>query len=224
MWEWMHGEDETESSVYCPHFGRHGISRDESFLADAWQVVQLPEVLGFVETASLMCAGLTIIDAPKPYNLFSGYTVRINGYGDNLGGSFAIEMGCNVVGIVHADAALQLAKRCTECSLRSKSGQMTPHRNTETVVPTLPNPTGASSPSERSAFAILILTDSQAASSSGTYVVVFFWYKGFNISAKRTVFKDIGIMGSSEKSNRGVKEMLHVAAKAKYSIHRLSRG
>lgn len=77
----------------------------------------MPEGLTFVETAPLMCAGLTVFAALKRCRLEKGETVGIIGCGGGLGHmglQFAIEMGYRVVGVDNADGPLGLAKSCVK--------------------------------------------------------------------------------------------------------------
>lgn len=232
-WECTHSEDEGGYSVYCPKAGNNGISRDGGFceyaIVDARQVVPIPAPLSFVETAPLMCAGLTVFAALKKCRLDPGDTVGILGCGGGLGHlgvQFAVVMGYQVVGIDNADAPLRLARECldtiTSSSLSKAKSQIFDARKIEpqTIIDSLPD-SAHKLPSERGIGAVLILPESQAAFSfgaallrpHGTCVVISFPEKGFNISAKDLVFKDIMVVGSLVGSNLCAREMLDVAAR-----------
>ncbi|KAF6228524.1 hypothetical protein HO133_008254 [Letharia lupina] len=223
-------EDESGYSVYCPKAGNNGISRDGGFqqytLVDARQVVPMPEALSFVETAPLMCAGLTVFAALKRCNLQPGDAVGIVGCGGGLGHlgvQFALEMGYRVIGVDNGDAPLRLARSCVEPD--SAAAHIFDARTTDAdaVLASLAESTGAESlPSERGIPAVLILPESQAAFSfgmsllrpHGRCVVVSFPEKGFAFSAKDLVFKDVEIVGSLVGSNRCAREMLQLAARS----------
>lgn len=220
-------EDERGYSVYCPKAGNNGITRDGGFqefaLVDSRQVVPVPGELSFVETAPLMCAGLTVFAALKRCRLEAGDAVGIVGCGGGLGHlglQFAIEMGYRVVGVDNADAPLQLARSCVG---PSSAAHIFDARSTdaESILSSLPESARTSLPSERGIPAVLILPESQAAFSfgmsllrpHGRCVVVSFPEKGFNFSAKDLVFKDVEIVGSLVGSNRCAREMLQLAAR-----------
>lgn len=227
--ECINSEDETGYSVYCPKAGNNGITRDGGFqefaIIDSRQVVPMPEELGFVETAPLMCAGLTVFAALKRCKLEVGDTVGIIGCGGGLGHlglQFAIEMGYRVVGIDNADAPLRLAESCLKARPSIGSAIFDARiTDADTVLSSLPSSKNAALPSERGIPAVLILPESQAAFSfgmsllrpHGKCVVVSFPEKGFHFSAKDLVFKDVEIVGSLVGSNRCAREMLLLAAR-----------
>ena len=227
--ECLNGEDQIGYSVYCPKAGNNGITRDGGFqefaIVDSRQVVPMPDELGFVETAPLMCAGLTVFAALKRCNLEVGDTVGIVGCGGGLGHlgvQYAIEMGYSVVGIDNADAPLRLAESCLKAKPSSGS-HIFDARTTdaEAVLTILPASKRIPLPSERGLPAVLILPESQAAFSfgmsllrpHGKCVVVSFPEKGFHVSAKDLVFKDVEIVGSLVGSNRCAREMLQLTAR-----------
>ena len=226
--ECRNSEDGNGYSVYCPKAGNNGITRDGGFqeyaLVDSGQVVPIPDELSFVETAPLMCAGLTVFAALKRCKLERGDTVGIVGCGGGLGHlglQFAIEMGYRVVGVDNADGPLQLAKSCLKPP--PSAALIFDARNTdaESILSSLPESAAAALSSERGIPAVLILPESQAAFSfgmsllrpHGRCVVVSFPEKGFNFSAKDLVFKDVEIVGSLVGSNRCAREMLQLAAR-----------
>lgn len=222
-------EDGKGYSVYCPRAGNNGISRDGGFqqyaIVDARQVVPMPAGMSFVETAPLMCAGLTVFAALKRCGLRKGETVAVVGCGGGLGHlgvQFAREMGFGVVGVDNADAPLELARSClgpgsAACYARVFDARCT---SAEAVLESLPESGGVGLPSERGVGAVLILPESQAAFSfgmsllrpHGRCVVLSFPEKGFSFSAKDLVFKDVEIVGSLVGSNRCAREMLQLAA------------
>lgn len=191
---------------------------------DARQVVPIPAPLSFVETAPLMCAGLTVFAALKRCGLEAGEAVAIVGCGGGLGHlgmQFAVEMGFRVVGVDNADAPLELARGCVKEGSGS-GAEVYDARVADpgSIVERLADSKGKL-PSERGVGAVIVLPESQAAFSfgmallrpHGTCVVVSFPEKGFSFSAKDVVFKDIKIVGSLVGSNKCAREMLDVAAR-----------
>ena len=176
-----------------------------------------------METAPLMCAGLTVFAALKRCGLQAGDVVGIVGCGGGLGHlglQFATQMGYRVLGVDNADAPLRLAKSCLK---PESAAQIFDARSTdaETILSSLADSAGTVLPSERGIPAVLILPESQAAFSfgmsllrpHGRCVVVSFPEKGFSFSAKDLVFKDVEIVGSLVGSNRCAREMLQLAAR-----------
>ena len=72
-------------SVHCTRAENNGISKDGGFaeyaVVDARQLAPIPDVLSAVETAPLMCAGITIYAALKRCHLQPGDRVAIIGAG-----------------------------------------------------------------------------------------------------------------------------------------------
>ena len=178
-----------------------------------------------METAPLMCAGLTVFAALKRCKLEPGDTVGIIGCGGGLGHlglQFAIEMGYRVVGVDNADAPLRLAKDCLKSSSFKAKIFDARVADKEEILASLTGSAATLLPSERGISAVLILPESQAAfelgmsllSPHGRCVVVSFPEKGFSFSAKDLVFKDVEIVGSLVGSNRLAREMLLLAARA----------
>lgn len=86
-------------SVHCTRAENNGISKDGGFaeyaVVDARQLAPIPDVLSAVETAPLMCAGITIYAALKRCHLQPGDRVAIVGAGgeqseNNLHGKFVL--------------------------------------------------------------------------------------------------------------------------------------
>lgn len=122
--ECTHNEGDPEGySVWCTKAGNLGLSRDGGFqeycLADSRQVAPMPEGLDAVNTAPLMCAGLTIWNALRTSGVKmekganEGFTVAISGAGGGLGHlgvQFAAKLGCSVIAVDVSVKALQLLK------------------------------------------------------------------------------------------------------------------
>jgi D-arabinose 1-dehydrogenase-like Zn-dependent alcohol dehydrogenase len=82
-------QDEKGYSVHCTRAENNGISKDGGFaeyaVVDARQLAPIPDKLSAVETAPLMCAGITIYAALKRCQLGPGDRVAIMGAGGGLG-------------------------------------------------------------------------------------------------------------------------------------------
>jgi len=85
----------------------------EYCLADPAFVGRLPDNLGFVEVAPILCAGVTVYKGLKSTDAKPGDWVVISGIGGlgHLAVQYAKAMGFNVIGLDINDAKLELAKR-----------------------------------------------------------------------------------------------------------------
>lgn len=210
-------------SVFCPNSGNNGLSRAGGFaeytVVDARQVAPIPSSMTAVETAPLMCAGVTIYSALKRCQLKQGQKVGIIGCGGGLGHlglQFAAKMGLRVTGLDSADGALKLA-------LDLKTGARIVDvrvEGAEAIVQQAGEEDGVKEPGNMGLDAVIILPESQRAfdygvrllKNHGKCVVVSFPEAGFNFSARDVVFRDISIIGSLVGSNKTLKEMLEFAA------------
>jgi D-arabinose 1-dehydrogenase-like Zn-dependent alcohol dehydrogenase len=221
-------EDDRGYSVNCVAAENNGISRDGGFaeyaVVDARQVAPIPETLSAVQTAPLMCAGITIYAALKRCNLKQGDRVGILGAGGGLGHlglQYGVHMGYKVLGVEAADAPLRLANDVA--SNLEPRPFIVDARAEEAVdiVKKLGAEDKKSHQGEMGLDAIVVLPESQAAfdygmtllKTHGTCVLVSFPEKGFHISAHDIVFRDIKIIGSLVGSNRMLREMLDFSAK-----------
>jgi propanol-preferring alcohol dehydrogenase len=233
--------DEPGYSVYCPHAGNHGISVSGGFaeyaVVDERQVAPLPEGMGPVDAAVLMCAGVTVYGALKRCKLKPGQRVGIVGCGGGLGHlglQFAVSMGLRVVGVDNADGPLRLAREVVE----SKEAVRIVDARTEEaafVVAQVGEEDGKKEQGEVGLDAVIILPESQKAFDYGMAllrnharcVVVSFPEKGFHVSAWDLVFRDISVVGSLVASNKTLREMLQFAdehrVRARIKTYPLSR-
>jgi propanol-preferring alcohol dehydrogenase len=218
--------DEPGYSVYCPHAGNNGISCAGGFaeyaVVDERQVARLPEGMGAVDAAVLMCAGVTVYAALKRCGLRSRQRVGIIGCGGGLGHlglQFALAMGLRVVGVDNADGPLRLAKDV----VKGKDAAWIVDARTEDAVDVVARIGQEDSKRERGEMgldAVLILPESQKAfdygmsllKNHGRCVVVSFPEKGFHVSARDLVFRDIAVIGSLVGSNKTLREMLQFSA------------
>ncbi|KAF2704660.1 alcohol dehydrogenase-like protein [Pleomassaria siparia CBS 279.74] len=217
-------QDDKGYSVYCVHAENNGISRHGGFaeyaVVDARQLAPIPASMTGVETAPLMCAGITIYAALKRCHLQPGQRVSIMGAGGGLGHlglQYAVKMGFKVMGVDAADAPLKLA-----ASLNT-GAQIVDARTERAadIVQQLGSEDGKTDLGEMGVDAVIVLPESQAAfdysmkllKTHGKCVVVSFPEKGFHISAHDVVFRDISIIGSLVGSNKMLREMLNFSAK-----------
>jgi D-arabinose 1-dehydrogenase-like Zn-dependent alcohol dehydrogenase len=211
-------------SVYCPKAKNHGIGADGGFreyaVVDERQVALIPESLTAVETAPLMCAGVTIYAAIKRCGLKPGQRLGILGAGGGLGHlgvQFATKMGLKTYGMDNSEVALQLARGL------ETGAQIVDVRTeaAEDIVRQIGEEDGKTIRGEMGVDAVIILPESQKAfdygmkllRNHGKCVIVSFPDKGFHISARDVVFRDISIIGSLVGSNKTLNEMLQFAAK-----------
>jgi propanol-preferring alcohol dehydrogenase len=210
-------------SVYCQNSQNNGISGPGGFreyaVVDSRQIASIPDSMSAVDAAVLMCAGVTVYAALKRCKLEIGQRVGIMGCGGGLGHlglQFAFAMGLKVMGIDNADVPLQLANNIT------KGARIVDARVEEAddVVTQLGLEDGKQDRGDMGLDAVLILPESQKAfdygvallRNHGKCVVVSFPEKGFHISARDVVFRDISVVGSLVGSNKVLKEMLQFAA------------
>ncbi|CZR54233.1 uncharacterized protein PAC_04116 [Phialocephala subalpina] len=211
-------------SVYCPKAKNHGISAVGGFqeyaVVDERQIAPIPEALNAIETAPLMCAGVTIYAAIKRCGLKPGQRLGILGAGGGLGHlglQFATKMGFKTYGMDNSEVALELARGlktgATIVDVRTEEP--------EEVVRQIGEEDDKTVRGEMGLDAVIILPESQKAfdygvnllRNHGKCVVVSFPDKGFHFSAHAVVFRDISIIGSLVGSNKTLNEMLQFAAK-----------
>lgn len=210
-------------SVYCPHSQNNGISGPGGFreyaVVDSRQVAPIPEGMSAVDTSVLMCAGVTVYAALKRCGLQAGQRVGIMGCGGGLGHlglQFAVKMGFKVTGVDNAEAPLQLARKV------ANGARIVDARAEDAgdVATQLGREDGEQERGNMGLDAVIILPESQRAfdygvallKNHGKCIVVSFPEKGFHISARDVVFRDVSIMGSLVGSNKVLREMLQFAA------------
>lgn len=213
-------------SVYCPHAGNNGISCAGGFaeyaVVDERQVALLPEGMGAVDAAVLMCAGVTVYAALKRCQLRSGDRVGIVGCGGGLGHlglQFALRMGLRVVGVDNEDGPLRLSNNVVKGEDAAWIVDARAEQAVD-VVTRIGQEDGKQERGEMGLDAVLILPESQKAfdygmallKNHGRCVVVSFPEKGFHVSARDLVFRDVAVIGSLVGSNKTLREMLQFAA------------
>jgi propanol-preferring alcohol dehydrogenase len=184
-----------------------------------------------VETAPLMCAGLTIWAALHHEKLRSVRKIGILGAGGGLGHlgvQFAAHLGMDVLAIDASDQSLALLERLvgrmgsvgrkvTVVDVRKQDAAAMLELAGEEV-------NSASKPrTELGLEAVILLPESQRAfdlgmellRNHGTMVVVSFPEKKLEISARDLVFRDIAVVGSLVGSNRQLRETLDFVSRHK---------
>ncbi|KAH9878087.1 hypothetical protein J1614_003304 [Plenodomus biglobosus] len=220
-------EDEGGYSVHCVTSGNNGLSKDGGFaeyaVVDARQVAPIPDRLTAVETAPLMCAGVTIYAALKRCGQEKSSRVGILGAGGGLGHlglQFGAKMGYRILGIEAADAPLALAQGVVQKLSPAPRIVDARAKLAIDVVQELGAEDGKKDVGEMGLDAIIVLPESQKAfdygmkllKTHGTCVLVSFPEQGFHISAHDIVFRDIKIMGSLVGSNKILRETLEFSA------------
>lgn len=222
--------------VWCSKAGNLGLSRDGGFqdfcIVDSRQVAPMPAAMSAVDTAPLMCAGLTIWNALEAGRVAlrkgggEGMTVAISGAGGGLGHlgvQFAVKLGCRVVAIDASDGALELLRevvkglgplsfKVTVVDARSQSAEDV---RLETCGRPEPGLAG-----EKGVDALLVLPEAQQAltygmkliKDHGVCVTVSFPKEGFLIQPRDLVFRHIDMKGVLVGRNRQLRAMLNFAA------------
>ena len=202
----------------------NGLSKDGGFseyaVVDARQIAPLPDELDAIDAAPLMCAGVTIYNALKKCNLKTGQRVGIVGCGGGLGHlglQFADAMGIQTLGVDAADGPLEIAK-----SLKTRAQIIDARtQQADDVVKLLGEKDGKTDRADMGLDAVIILPESQASfdygmqllRNHGLCVVVSFPEKGFQLSARDLVFRDISVIGTMLGSNEILREMVEFAGK-----------
>lgn len=234
------GDDPEGYGVWCPKAGNNGITRDGGFqdevVVDSRQVAPVPEPLTAVETAPLMCAGLTVwaallrvpgVEAREGGG--RGKKVVISGAGGGLGHlgvQFAVRLGFEeVVAVDAAEGPLELVREVVrglgEQGKRRVRVVDARKEDAGAVLNRIGGEVEEGLEGERGCDAVLILPESQRAldygvsllKNHGTCVVVSFPKEGFHVSARDLVFRDIKVIGSLVGRNTQLREMLAFAAK-----------
>ncbi|KAH8804588.1 alcohol dehydrogenase, partial [Xylogone sp. PMI_703] len=228
--------DPDKYGVWCPKAGNLGLSRDGGFqeycIVDSRQVAPIPAAMTAVETAPLMCAGLTTWNALGQTGIElkkgggEGITIGISGAGGGLGHlgvQFAAKLGCRVVAIEAGDEALQLLGEVVDDlgPLRSKVTVVDARRKKaeDVKLEVFGEPT-KDLEGEKGVDGVLILPESQQAleygmkllKNHGICVTVSFPKEGFHIQPRDLVFRHIKMVGVLVGRNRQLRAMLNFAA------------
>jgi D-arabinose 1-dehydrogenase-like Zn-dependent alcohol dehydrogenase len=228
--------DPEKYGVWCKKAGNLGLSRDGGFqeyaIADSRQVAPSPEDLTAVETAPLMCAGLTVWAALEKTGVKlkegggRGMQIAISGAGGGLGHlavQFAARLGCEVVAIETGDKLFVLlqeiikelgedGKKVTVVDARKESVE-----DVRIAVSGKPEPMLEG---EKGCDGALILPESQKAfeygmkllKDHGVCVCVSFPIDGLHMNPRDLVFRHIKLTGVLVGRNRQLRSMLNFAA------------
>jgi D-arabinose 1-dehydrogenase-like Zn-dependent alcohol dehydrogenase len=220
-------EDDEGYSVHCVDAENNGLSKDGGFaeyaIVDARQLAPIPDNMTAVQTAPLMCAGITIYAALKRCGLKEGDRVGILGAGGGLGHlglQYGVHMAYKVLGVEAADAPLHLAQDIA--SSLDPQPLVVDARAEEpaSIVRKLGAEDRKTHLGDMGLDAVIVLPESQVAfdygmrllKTHGTCVLVSFPETGFHVSAHDVVFRDIKIIGSLVGSNKMLREMLKFSA------------
>ncbi|KAI0467947.1 alcohol dehydrogenase-like protein [Xylaria cf. heliscus] len=210
-------------SVYCSNSLNNGIDGPGGFreyaVVDNRQIAPIPDNMSAVDTAVLMCAGVTVYNALKRCSLQPGQRVGIVGCGGGLGHlglQFATKMGLKVLGIDNADAPLQLARNL-DTGARIIDARCL---GANEIAIELGKEDGKKDRGDMGLDSVIILPESQKAfdygvdllRNHGRCVIVSFPERGFHISSRDIVFRDISIVGSLVGSNKTLRDTLQFAA------------
>lgn len=229
--------DPKNYGVWCTKAGNLGLSRNGGFeefaLADSRQVAPMPQELKAVETAPLMCAGVTIWNALETGGVSttgadnSHMTVAILGAAGGLGHlgiQFAAKLGCKVIAVDVGDKAIDFMKEVVN-DLGPDASKVTvvdgSKENADEVKATVCGKPEAGLEGEKGANAALILPESQQAldfgmkllKSHSTLVTVSFPIDGFLVNPRDFVFRHIQVKGVLIGRNRQLRAMLEFVAK-----------
>ncbi|KAI0968306.1 alcohol dehydrogenase [Xylaria arbuscula] len=227
--------DPDKYGVWCTKAGNLGLSADGGFqdfcIADSRQVAPIPKGMTAVDTAPLMCAGLTTWNALSHAKVRmekgggKGLTIAISGAGGGLGHlgvQFAAKLGCHVVAIDAGDAPLEMLQVVKDLGdLGSNvtvvdARKMAPE-SVRVAVSSQPQP---DLEGERGVDALLVLPEVQTAleygmkliKDHGVCVTVSFPKEGFLIQPRDLVFRHISMVGVLVGRNRQLRAMLNFAA------------
>lgn len=228
-------ESDVGYSVLCPSAGRLGLSVDGGFqdyvCVDPQQVEPIPHPLTPIETAPLMCAGLTIyaaIAAVKKQTKARGISCKslaIVGAGGGLGHlgiQFAIEMGFDkVLAIDAADGPMALIQEIQTPQTRPKIIAVDARTHNASEVIRLHFPKEHRRIDEQiGADAVIILTESQRAfdyglqllRNHGVCCVLSFPEPGFLFKPSDLIFRDLSLIGSLVGTRKQLAAMMRLAA------------
>lgn len=237
--ECLNSEDDDVQgySVICPKAHRLGISIDGGFqdyvCVDARQVEVIPDPLTALETAPLMCAGLTIFAALQRIQLECRQRRRpcdkiaIIGAGGGLGHlgvQFAVKMGfSSIIATDASDGAMQVIHRVSDGFTSSEKEKLivVDARNTDPaeLLKTYFLHEDASLAGENGVDAAIVLPETQKSFDysmkllrrHGTCCIVSF-PSGFQMDPNDLIFRDIKIIGSLIGTRKQMREMMRLAA------------
>lgn len=214
--------DEPGYSVYCPESKELGLNIAGGFaeyaLVDSRAVAKIPANMTALETAPLMCAGITIYAALRKCHLGPSQSVAILGAGGGLGHlgvQFAEKMGLVVVAVEAADEPLRLLKGVASSKTMVVDARESDASSVIQNVSVRQNTT-SDSDDQKGVDAVLLLTDSQASfdygmkliKRHGTMMIVSIPPKGFHLNPADLCRRDIKVLGVQVGSVKMLREMM----------------
>lgn len=227
--------DEPGYSVYCPKSKELGLNFPGGFaefaLVDSRAVTKIPDGMTSLETAPLMCAGITIYSALRKCHLRPSQSVGIIGAGGGLGHLgvlFAEKMGLDVVAIEAADGPLRLVKEVATSSTLIIDARDTDATEVRQKI-SVQRDTRDESDDERGLDAVLVLTESQGSfdygmkllKRHGSLMIVAIPKEGFHLSAADICRRDIKILGVQVGSVKMLREMMQFVGE--HNVRSVSR-
>ena len=217
-------DDEPGYSVYCPSSGEMGLTVPGGFadyvVADSRPLVPIPPSMTPLDTAPLMCAGVTIYAALRRCQLESGkHSVGILGAGGGLGHlglQFAEKMGLDVVAIEAADGPLDLVKKIASAETMIVDARQTSAAQLKESFKARGVRSNVSQPVEEGLDAVIILPETQQPfdyamellKRHGICMLVSVPRAGFHIKPADVIRRDIRILGTQIGSTKMQREMM----------------
>lgn len=217
-------DDEPGYSVYCPSSLEMGLTTAGGFaqyaVADSRALTPVPDSMTSLDTAPLMCAGITIFAALQKLQLGpSQHSVGILGAGGGLGHlgvQFAEKMGLDVVAVDAADGPLELLKKVV-----SPKTMIVDARKTSAAKAKQHFSAGRKEVSGEGLDAVILLPDSQSSfdygmdllKRHGTMMIVSLPQKGFHLNPADVCRRDIKVLGVQIGSGKLLRQMMEFVGK-----------
>lgn len=230
-------DDTVGVSVYCIQGKSIGLDLDGGFqdycLVDSRQCVPVPAGLSAIDTAPLMCAGLTVWNcieragASMVKNGDADRTIAIAGAGGGLGHlgvQFAARLGYKVVAIEIGDRPLKLLRKVVD-GLGSDGKNVTivdaGKQDAEAARANINKKTNQGIRWDKGVDASIVLPESQEAfdfamallNRHGTCIVASFPKEGFRLNGKDLIFRDLKVVGVLCGRIQQARDMLDFTAK-----------
>lgn len=221
-------------SVYCPQSKELGLTVPGGFaeyaLVDSRALTKIPNGMTSLETAPLMCAGITIYTALRKCQLKPPQSVGIIGAGGGLGHlgvQFAEKMGLKTVAIDAADGPLQLLRKIASSTTLVVDARESDASQAKQQF-SVQEGTSEDTDDEKGLDAVFILTDTQASfdygmkllKRHGIMMIVSIPPK-FQFSPADICRRDIKILGVQVGSVKMLREMMQFVGE--HGIRSVSR-
>ncbi len=241
------GGDIQGYSPYCPYAGNLGLTEDGGFqeycFVDSRQLAPIPQGLTAVQTAPLMCAGLTVWAVLQHEKIHGARKVAILGAGGGLGHlavQFAAHLGKEVLAVDANERSLDILQRIKN-NMQSKGEYVhiadARKMDASAMLDNIGEGSSAKAVTECGVDAAILLPESQAAfdlgmkllRNRGVMVVVSFPETKLHVNASDLVFRHISLVGSLVGRNHQLREMMDfvvrndISAQVKsFSFHQLN--